>query len=166
MKTRTSLQSAIMAFVYLLLTTLGARVAHSQCVCFASLKYRPVEFGIVPSGYNHAFWWVGDSTGQHYTFDGGPSGSCPFSCGLLIDWPPFLGDTGHYADDNPSAPTTVTLGNVCTQVNAMYNFASDFNASSPAYALAGNPNSNTFAHEAANAAGFPGVSAPPSTIGW
>jgi RHS repeat-associated protein len=79
--------------------------------CFAQLKYR-----IVPGHsivLNHAFWYLGDASGQHYILDAGPSDeecSRTHDCGWLIDWPSeFIVDDddphGHYDTDVPGDAT-------------------------------------------------------------
>jgi hypothetical protein len=51
----------LVSFAFLLTVSLASTIAvpqaHAQCACFAQLKYRGVNVGNVPTGYNHAFWW-------------------------------------------------------------------------------------------------------------
>ena len=154
----------------LVILTLFGRTAFPQCTCFAQLKYRSVDIGVVPSGYNHAFWWIGTSSGLIYTIDGGPAGSCPFSCGRLIDWFP-QGNTGNYPQDTNTAPSafiSVGTAQLCNQVDSMYSYAYFWNSTTNyAYVLAGNPNSNTFAHKLGSVGGgFLTLPTPPGSIGW
>jgi hypothetical protein len=152
--------------------TIAGPQAQAQCTCFAQLKYRGVNVGIVPTGFNHAFWWFKTAdpapNGTVYVVEGGPSGTCPFSCGQLIDFV-VVGNTGHYAQDNPLAATSfmaTSSPTLCTQTGAMLTFANAWNGNNPPnYVLGGAPNSNTFAHRLANAGSFNPAS-PPSAIGW
>ena len=137
--------------------------------CFAQLKYRPIPQ--VPQ-YNHSFWWIQNSAGAHYIIDGGPApdgciagGNC-----YLNDWVTF-GDVGsHFMNptDNANDATawnTGTAGSLCPAVNALYTFALGWPQNISNYFFLG-PNSNTFAHQCANAAGWWFVTAPPSAPGW
>jgi hypothetical protein len=139
----------------------GVQVTVVQNKCFAQLKYRAVTIGDnIPTGYNHAFWWFQDSSLTHWVADGGPSGI------YLNSWV-VLGDTGHYAADNPSQPTawsTGDTGSVCSNVYTLHAYASAWPQNATVYNPTG-PNSNTFAHDDANAAGF-NPPKPPNAIGW
>jgi hypothetical protein len=146
--------------------------AQAQCSCFAQLKYRSVDVGVVPTGYNHSFWWFKTADpapdGTVYVVEGGPSGSCPFNCGQLIDFV-VVGNTGHYPQDNQLAsssfiaPMSTAL---CVQTGAMLDFANAWNGNNPPnYVIAGSPNSNTFAHNLATAGSLTPAS-PPNAIGW
>ena len=134
--------------------------------CFAQLKYRPVPQA---PQYNHSFWWIQNSAGAHYVIDGGPTGSSlSSSWGYLNDWVVF-GDTGHYTADNQFdavAWNSSTDPSLCGAVNSLYFFALGWPQNSTAYDPLFGPNSNTFAHNCANAAGSPYVTAPPSAPGW
>jgi hypothetical protein len=147
----------------------GIPDAFSQCSCFAQLKYRGVDVGVVPTGYNHAFWWVQSQATTTWIIEGGPSGDCILTCGQLIDWV-VAGNTGHYSQDNYQANLSYTIPQgttLCDQVNQMLIYSADFNTTTFfLYVIAGAPNSNTFAHNVANAGGVGSVPAPPSTIGW
>jgi hypothetical protein len=134
--------------------------------CFAQLKYRPVDFVGVTVG-NHSFWWIQDSGSRQWVTDAGPSGTCPFSCGYLIDWV-VQGSIGHYPEDNSGASLQWTSGlspSVCTPVTSLYNFATGWPQTTYSYAVGASPNSNSFAHWAGNAAPF-AASQPPNTPGW
>jgi len=141
--------------------------------CFAQLKYRSVYALGVNTGKNHAFWYVGDGTGSTEIIDAGPADpDCsPYHrCGLLIDWPPF-GPSGHYREDNPGAATAWTApqsNQLSTEVFFLEFSAATWNSNNPNtwYVIDGAPNSNTFAHDMANDAGFTNVTAPPSAPGW
>src|SRR5579883_2076854 len=91
----------IVSIITFTLLVVGHKIASAQCSCFAQLKIRNVNIGVVPTGYNHAFWWFEVDPGNVYVVDAGPSGICP-ACGLLIDWI-VPGNTGHYSQDNQYA---------------------------------------------------------------
>lgn len=152
----------------ILVLLLAIKTGAGQCSCFAQLKYREVSILTVPTGYNHAFWWLSMPDGEVFTIDAGPSGSCPLSCGQLIDWI-TPGNTGHYAEDTYTAPSSYMAApstSVCQSTGQMYTLAYTWNSSTQAYVLAGSPNSNTFAHELATIAGWTFITSPPNAIGW
>lgn len=148
--------------------------------CSAQLKYRAVyidKWGVHKNtGKNHAFWYVEDAKGKTYVIDAGPADpdcSPRHACGLLIDWPPFGPDRGHYPEDVPGDSTAWTApqsNNLCNQVSGLITSATNWNSqhTNTWYKLGGNwtQNSNTFAHELANDVGFTNVTAPPSAPGW
>ncbi|MGD0470655.1 MAG: DUF2341 domain-containing protein [Terriglobales bacterium] len=137
--------------------------------CFAQLKYRAVM-----AGRNHAFWYVTDASGENHIVDAGPAdpGCSPWHrCGLLIDWPPFGPNVGHYPEDVPGDATAWNApqsSNLCNQVAGLLTSATNWNSqhTNTWYKINGSPNSNTFAHELANDVGFTNVTAPPSAPGW
>ncbi len=134
--------------------------------CFVQLKYRPVDFVGVTVG-NHSFWWIQDSGSRQWVTDAGPSGTCPFSCGYLIDWV-VQGSTGHYSEDNSGASLQWNSGlspSVWTPVTNLYNYATGWPQTTYNYAVGASPNSNSLAHWAGNAAPF-AASEPPNTPGW
>ena len=135
--------------------------------CFAQLKYRPVNFIGVPTGQNHSFWWIQNSSATQYVTDAGPGGTCPFSCGFLVDYV-VQGSVGHYLEDNPNAILawdSGLLSSVCTGVTNLFNFAVGWPQTTYNYAIGTSPNSNTFAHWPGNAAPF-SPTAPPNAPGW
>jgi RHS repeat-associated protein len=153
--------------------------------CFAQLKYRAV---FVPphgnhrinTGRNHSFWYVQGRDGVAQVIDAGPADEdCSFhhACGLLVDWPPFNSAHGHYQEDNPGAATEWSApqsDQLAGQVAALESTANSWNSQhrNTWYRLGGtwNPNSNTFAHDLGNDAGFnnvsPPMTAPPNAPGW
>lgn len=134
--------------------------------CFALLKYRPVDFAGVTVG-NHSFWWIQNSSAANFVTDAGPSGTCPFSCGYLVNFV-VPGSTGHYSEDNPSASLAWSTGlssAVCTGVTNLKTYGDNWPQTTYSYAIGAAPNSNTYAHWAGNAAPF-SPPAPPNTPGW
>jgi hypothetical protein len=130
-------------------------VAVQVAQCFAQLKYRTVNFMGVPTTFNHSFWWIQTnqtSSAPQYVTDAGPSGTCPLSCGYLVDWV-VAGSTGHYPEDNPNASLAWSSGasaSVCSAVTNLYSYAVNWPQTMYQYAIAAAPNSNTFAHWAGN----------------
>jgi len=153
--------------------------------CFAQLKYRSV---FVPNhgryrkdtGRNHSFWYVLGQDGAAEVIDAGPADEdcSPWhACGLLVDWPPFNPNHGHYPEDFPGAATEWSApqsDQLADQVAALESAANNWNSQhrNTWYKLGGtwNPNSNTFAHDLGNDAGFnnvsPPMTAPPDAPGW
>jgi RHS repeat-associated protein len=138
----------------------------SPPVCFAQLKYRPVEFTLTLA--NHSFWWLQDAvTQQHSVMDGGPTVLFP-PFGPIETWDE-LGDVGHYPEDNSGDKTwyASTLSNAwCSKVQTMIlvNIATEFRHGN--YVPTG-PNSNSFARWIGyNIGGFPVFLPPPKAVGW
>lgn len=147
----------------------GRGTAHKavevKSLCFARLKYRPVNFVGVTVG-NHAFWWIQNSNAANFVTDAGPAGTCPFSCGYLINWV-VQGTTGHYSEDNASAATawdSQLSKDVCTNVSALKAWADVWPQNLYQYAIGASPNSNTYAHMAGT--GRFAMTAPPNAPGW
>jgi hypothetical protein len=141
-------------------------VSASYQNCFAQLKYRSVNIaGFAPG--NHSFWWIRDSGGKQFIIDGGPQNAgCTINCGYLIDWI-TQGTVGHYPEDNIQAGTwfdSGTSSSVCPQVDNLEAAARNWPQTGATYFPTG-PNSNTFAHDMANAGGFTPTQ-PPSAVGW
>ncbi len=142
--------------------------------CFAQLKYRPVTVALGITVGNHSFWWIQttqNSTATQYVMDAGPSASCLAGCGFLNDWV-VMGSTGHYAEDNQNASLAWAWPNgggvsavACPAATNLYNFGVNWPQNTTPYVLGGAPNSNTFTHWAANAAGL-APTAPPNAPGW
>ena len=149
----------------------GATAATVNQVCFAQLKYRPVDFEGIPTGKNHSFWWMQTSQGNpqgRYVTDGGPSGNCTPDCGYLLAWI-VQGNVGHYEEDNPNASFAWGAGpssSVCQSVQNLFAYAAGWPQSMYGYVLGGSPNSNTYAHWAGNYASFTVTTPPPDAPGW
>ncbi len=158
--------------------TSSPQPATVHAVCFAQLKYRAVYIGGVNSGRNHSFWYIQDSTGTQWIIDAGPSApsGCPLNCGDLVDWVTEGTVSSHFNTapslDSSTASTAWSVGpssgQLCDQVALLYGFAEDWppGATPVPYVVDGSPNSNTFSHDAGNAAGFTNMTAPPSAPGW
>jgi hypothetical protein len=152
--------------------------ANVQAACFAQLKYRAVYVGGVNSGRNHSFWYIQDSAGTQWIIDAGPSApsGCPLNCGDLVDWITEGTVSSHFNTapslDSSSASTAWSLGpssgQLCDQVALLFGFAEDWppGGDPVPYVIDGSPNSNTFSHDAGNAAGFTNMTAPPTAPGW
>jgi hypothetical protein len=139
--------------------------------CLAYDYYRSVPLvGVVPTGANHNFWFIENVYGDPYVIDGGPSiATCsPTSaCGYIDDWIVY-GTVGHYPQDNITVSTLwfnsgYTTAN-CTKVEDLVYWAAVWPGTTYAYHLLG-PNSNTFAADMGNYAGF-SVATPPASPGW
>ena len=136
--------------------------------CFAQLKYRAVEILGVEVG-NHSFWWHQDINGQSWIDDAGPTGNCLPDCGYLNSWG-TPGYVGHYSEDD-SRITAEAWGSpmnlsICQNEHDLIEFQIDWPEYQTRYALGTAPNSNTWAHDAANAAGFTITTPPPDAPGW
>jgi hypothetical protein len=135
--------------------------------CFAQLKYRLVTIGgIIPTPFNHSFWWIKDFRETRWVTDAGPSGNCITDCGYLINWV-MMGDVGYYQDDNSGAAlawSSDVSSAVCPAVTNLFTFAVGWNETQYSYSFP-SPNSNTYSHFAANAAGF-SPTPPPNAPGW
>jgi hypothetical protein len=141
--------------------------------CFAQLKYRAVYISGFNSGKNHSFWYIQDSNGTQWIIDAGPSGTCP-SCGYLNDWITEGTVSSHYNQapslDSSAASTAWRVGpssgNLCKQVDDLYDYAEEWGDNTTTYVMDGAPNSNTFSHDAGTDAGFTTMTAPPNAPGW
>lgn len=136
--------------------------------CFAQLKYRAVEiWGIEPG--NHSFWWSQDSTGQTWVDDAGPTGNCAPNCGYLNSWgtPGFV---GHYSQDDARTAATAWSSplnpSICQNTHNLAEFQINWPEYQIGYATGAAPNSNTWAHDGANAAPFTITTPPPKAPGW
>src|SRR5450432_4135628 len=118
----------------------------------------------------HAFRYIQLPSGTQYIVDGGPSGNCAPNCGYLHAWvtvgvAPFA-STGLPTDTTSlgtwwdAGPTSEA---VCSGATAIWSFGTYWQETYTAYGPVG-PNSNTFAHAAADEADF-AATPPPSAVG-
>jgi hypothetical protein len=135
--------------------------------CGAIIYYRPIT-GTLGNVATHSFFYVQDSVGNQLVIDGGPSIPRCFNdpnC-LLIDWT-YLAPQGYYPQDNIYTATpyegTPAAYNVCSNIDALEIFAQNWTP--VPYSGASGPNSNTFTHDCAIAAGFT-AGQPPGAVGW
>jgi hypothetical protein len=159
------------------ITNITATVPGAACLvstgtanvgCFAQLKYRAVEILGIEVG-NHSFWWFGDKYGTRWVTDAGPTGNCVPNCGYLDSWI-TPGDIGHYAQDDAKSTAvayyTPISPNVCQNSANLISFELGWQQDTIGYAAGAAPNSNTFAHDSANAAPFTITTPPPNAPGW
>ena len=160
--------------------------------CQGKIFYRQVNVLIVPTGYNHTFWYLssnyqGDPTvpgAGDEVWDAGPNGTCIpqvvitggvviitgyTGCGNLVDW--VTNDTvGHYTQDDVNTSTlwqtTPYDNSSCPLLNTIHNYGTAWDPNQYLYVVGGSPNSNSFVHWAANAAGLTFPTPPPSAPGW
>lgn len=143
-------------------------------VCFAQLKYRSIADGEAV----HTFWYVQDPTGTQYIVAGGPSVMFGTNgCGYLNAWvtsgiAPFS-STGIPAD-TAAIGTWWSTGTepsnaACAGASTIVNYGRYWTQNSTTYEIYG-PNSNTFAGQAGEEAGFfvaPwNMTGPPTAVGW
>jgi len=143
-----------------LFTFNSAQITVVGSQCFAQLKYRPVYVsGIYVA--NHSFWWMQNSTPAHYVISG------ENISGYLNDFVVF-GDVGYMSYDRPYYDSLAwdsgTSGSVCVAVNTIYTYALGWPQNSVGYYYVFS-NSNTLAHDIANAAGLNPTPAP-NARGW
>jgi hypothetical protein len=134
-----------------------------QPLCFARLKYRPVDdWKAKAYGATHSFWYVRGSDGTEYIISGGPKGEVQ----KLDVWKdPDLNRAGR--PDKVTDPTwweTDTSFSNCAGVDNLIGAADSWPQDTISYSWSG-PNSNSAAHKLGVAGGF-SPSRPDGAVGW
>lgn len=146
----------------------GMRVTVVANKCFAQLKYRAVEIVEIEVG-NHSYWWLQDGSLQTWVMDAGPSGNCLPNCGYLDSWI-VPGDVGHITQDDARTDSVAwaspVSGSVCSNSTNLITFEENWPQDTTSYGYGTAPNSNTWAHRAADAAPFTITTPPPDAPGW
>jgi len=143
----------------------GGGTAAPEPACFAQLKYRPIP-GLP---YNHSYWWVQDSSGDHWIVSAGPSerGIAVLTGYLNVDV--TKGDKSSARDDDatrdPVAWSSGSSKEMCPKVTLLLAKAQAWPRDQVLYGGPLDPTSNSAARYFGTLLGAGRIEPPPSTTG-